>query len=67
MTMCLSGRVRHGIGHYAPKTKKAAEEYDEKKMRGRHFAEKRLQDENARRGPLFGFKSPSLMSIRRGK
>ena len=63
LTMCLSGRVRHGIGHYAPAAKKLAEAYDEKKMRGRHFAEKRLQDENARRGPLFGIKLPSLLSM----
>ncbi len=63
LTMCLSGRVRHGIGHYALSAKKVAEEYDERKMRGRHFAEKKLQDENARRGPLFGIKSPSLLSM----
>lgn len=63
LTMCLSGRVRHGIGHYAPVAKKAKEEYDEKKMRSRHFAERKLQDENARRGPMFGVKSPSLLSI----
>ena len=63
LTMCLSGRVRHGIGHYAPVAKKAKEEYDEKKMRSRHFAERKLQDENARRGPLFGIKSPSLLSM----
>lgn len=63
LTMCLSGRVRHGIGHYAPVAKKAKEEYDEKKMRSRHFAERKLQDENARRGPLFGMKSPSLLSM----
>lgn len=66
-TMALAGRCLHGLSRYAPSVKRKDEEYNERKMRGRHFAEKKLQDENARRGPFFGMKSPSLMDIRRGK
>jgi hypothetical protein len=51
------------MARYSPEVRKKAHEYDEKAMRGKHFAEKRLQDENARRGQLFGIKLPSLLSM----
>lgn len=62
LTMALEGRVVHGLARYAPAFCKQSEEYDEKKVRGSHFAEKRLQDENARKIGAFswGQKNPSL-------
>jgi len=55
LTMCLAGRVKHGMARYSPEVRKKAHEYDEKAMRGKHFAEKRQQDENAARLGRFGW------------
>lgn len=63
LTMCLAGRLSHGLARYAPAVKKQIEQYDEAKMRGRHFAERKLQDENARGGGImsWGVKAARLI------
>jgi hypothetical protein len=55
LTMCLAGRVSHGISRFAKEKKKEDAAYDEKKMRSTHFSEKKLQDENARRAGMFSW------------
>lgn len=65
LTMCLAGRIRHGLARYAVEKKKAEEEYDEKKVRGKHFAEKRMQDENARRMGMFSWGQRAAPLIKR--
>lgn len=55
LTMCLAGRVKHGMARYSPEVRKKAKEYDEKAMRSKHFAEKKQQDENAARLGRFGW------------
>jgi len=55
LTMCLAGRVKHGMARYSPEVRKKAQEYDEKAMRSKHFAEKKQQDENAARLGRFGW------------
>ena len=61
-TMALAGRCMHGLSRYAPAVKRKEAEYDERKMRSSHFAEKKMQDENSRMVGMFswGHKGQSL-------
>lgn len=65
LTMALAGRIKYGLARYAPAAKLLDPEYDEKAMRGKHFAEKRQQDENARRLGMFSWGQKAAPLIRR--